>query len=103
MTTRGLGVKTDALVARGLKRGEPAEMTMLNVMRIHGGLQEGKTFSQLPEEWYFSAPQLPVDEPMYVAILDARYSYYLEKEEYENAFDCLKRVKRLSLCQSIPC
>ena len=85
--------KTDALVARGIKKGEPVEQTMLNIMRIHGGLQEGKSFLEIPEEWYFSAPQIAEDEPLYVAILDARYSYYIEREEYEKAFDCLKRIK----------
>lgn len=85
--------KTDALVARGIVKGAPAEQTMLNVMRIHGELQAGKTYSEMEECWYFSAPQLAEDEPLYVAILDARYAYYVEKEEYEKAFDCLKRIR----------
>lgn len=85
--------KTDALVASGLKKGAPAEETMLNIMRIHGELQAGKTYAEMDESWYFSAPQLAEDEPLYVAILDARYCYYLEKEEYEKAFDCLKRIR----------
>ncbi len=85
--------KTDALVARGMKKGEPVEQTMLNIMRIHGGLQAGKSFAELPEQWYFAAPQIAEDEPLYVAILDARYSYYVESEEYEKAFDCLKRIQ----------
>ncbi len=85
--------KTDALVAKGIVKGAPAEQTMLNIMCIHGELQAGKTFSEMEESWYFSAPQLAEDEPLYVAILDARYSYYVEKEEYEKAFDCLKRIR----------
>ncbi len=84
--------RTDALVAKGIKKGEPVEQTMLNLMRIHGGLQEGKSFAELPQEWYFSAPQIAEDEPLYVAILDARYSYFVEREEYEKALDCLKRI-----------
>lgn len=88
----GMG-KTDAAVAQGLKKGAAVEQTMLNLMRIHGGLQSGKSFAELPEEWYFSAPQIAEDEPLFVAILDARYSYYLEKEDYEAAFDCLKRIR----------
>lgn len=85
--------KTDALVARGIFKGAPAEQTMLNMMRIHGELQVGKTYSEMEESWYFSAPQLAEDEPLYAAILDARYAYYVEKEEYEKAFDCLKRIR----------
>lgn len=85
--------RTDALVACGVKKGFAVEQTMLNLMRIHGGLAEGKSFAEMDEKYYFSAPQLPMDEPLYVAILDVRYSYYLEKENYESAFDCLKRIK----------
>ncbi len=85
--------KTDALVACGIKNQAPVEQTMLNLMRIHGELQQGKTFGEIAEEFYFSAPQIAVDEPLYVPILDVRYSYYLEKEDYENALDCLKRIR----------
>ena len=85
--------KTDAMVARGIRKGEPVEQTMLNVMRIQGELQAGKSYAEIAEEWYFSAPQISVEEPLYVAILEARYAYFLEKEEYEKAFDCLKRMK----------
>ena len=85
--------KTDALIARGILKGEAVEATMLNVMRIQGGLQSGSSYAELTSDWYFSAPQIAVDEPLYVAILEARYAYYVEKEEYEQAFDCLKRIK----------
>ena len=84
--------KTDALVVYGLQKGKAAEAAMLNIFRIHGELQEGKTFAEINEEFYFSAPQLPMDEPLYVATLDLRYHFYLEKEEYEKAYDCLKRI-----------
>lgn len=84
--------KTDALVVRGLQKGEAAETAMLNVFRIHGELYEGKSFAEICEEYYFSAPQLPMDEPLYVATLDLRYHYYLETKEYEKASDCLKRI-----------
>lgn len=85
--------KTDALVAKGIRGQAAAEQTMLNLMRIHGELQQGKSFGEIDEEFYFSAPQIPVDEPLYVAILDARYCYYLEKKDVEKAFDCLKRIR----------
>ena len=84
--------KTDALVVRGLKKGEAAEVAMLNIFRIHGELYEGKSFAEIDETYYFSAPQLPMDEPLYVATLDLRYHFFLEKEEYEKAYDCLKRI-----------
>ena len=85
--------KTDALIARGIKKGNAVERTMLNVMRIHGELQSGKSYAEIEEEVYTSAPQIAMDEPLYVAIMDARYRYFLELEEYEKAFDVLKRIK----------
>lgn len=85
--------KTDALVARGIRKGEPVEQTMLNVMRIQGELQAGKSYSEIEREWYFSAPQISVEEPLYAAVLEARYAYFVELEDYEKAFDCLKRIK----------
>jgi hypothetical protein len=85
--------KTDALIARGMKNGNAVEKTMLNVMRIHGELQSGKSYAEIDEEVYISAPQIAMDEPLYVAIMDARYRYFLELEEYEKAFDVLKRMK----------
>ena len=84
--------KTDALVYIGLKRGAPAEQNMLSAMEIHGGLYEGKTFAQMEEALYFSAPQLCEDEPLFAVMLDLRYRYYLEKEELEKAADCLNRL-----------
>ena len=85
--------KTDAAVVKGIRGADAVEQTMLNLMRIHGGLQSGKSYAEMPEEWYFSAPQIAEDEPLFVAILEARYSYYLEIEEPEKAFDCLKRIR----------
>jgi len=85
--------KTDALIAAGIRKNESVEQTMVNLMRIHGELQQGKSFAEIDESFYFSAPQIAVDEPLYVAILEARYSYYLEKEEFEKALDCLKRIR----------
>ena len=85
--------KTDALVVRGIRKGEPVEQTMLNVMRIQGELQAGKSYVEIEKDWYFSAPQISVEEPLYVAILEARYAYFVELEEYEKALDCLKRIK----------
>ena len=51
--------KTDALVYRGIQRGEAAEKVMLSAMEIQGQLYEGKTFSQIDESLYFDLPQLP--------------------------------------------
>ena len=84
--------KTDALVYYGIQKGEPVEKVMLSAMEIQGQLFEGKSFAEIDEKWYFNLPQLCEDEPLYAVILDLRYRYYLEKNDLQNAADCLNRL-----------
>ena len=84
--------KTDTLVYRGIKKGDDAEKNMLAAMEIQGQLYEGKSFAEIPEMYYFDLPQLCEDEPLYAVMLDLRYRYYLEKEDYDRAADCLNRL-----------
>ncbi len=87
--------KTDALVAVGLKKGYPAEKTMVAAMYIQGKLCEGYTFSEIDEKWYFDLPQLCEDEPLFAVMLDLRYRYYLDKDDMENAAQELNRLSSL--------
>lgn len=84
--------KTDMLVYQGIKAGKDAERCMISVMEIQGQLYEGKSFSEIDEKYYFELPQLCEDEPLYSAILDLRYRFYLEKGFFEKAADCLNRL-----------
>ncbi len=84
--------KTDILVWRGIKKGYDAEKVMLSAMEIQGRLCEGKSFAEIDGKWYFELPQLCEDEPLYAVMLDLKYRYFLEKEEYDNAADCLNRL-----------
>jgi hypothetical protein len=84
--------KTDALVYKGIKKGEDTERVMLAAMEIQGQVYAGKTFTEIDEPLYFNLPQLPEDEPLYAVILDLRYRYYLEKGELGRASDCLDRL-----------
>ena len=84
--------KTDGLILKGIQRGYDAERCMLSVMEIHGQLAEGKSFAEIDERYYFDLPQLCEEEPLYAAVLDLRYRYYLEKEEMDKAADCLNRL-----------
>ncbi len=84
--------KTDMRILLGIKKGEPAERTMLAVMEAQGDLYAGKSFAELDEKTLFSLPQLAEDGPLYAAVLDIKYRYFLEKEEYEKAQDCLQRL-----------
>ena len=84
--------KTDSLVYCGIQRGEDAEKNMLAAMEIQGNLYAGKSYTEIDETLYFNQPQLCEDEPLFAVMLDLRYRYYLEKEEYDNAADCLNRL-----------
>lgn len=84
--------KTDTLVYRGIKKGYDAEKNMLAAMEIQGQLYEGKSFAEIPESYYFDQPQLCEDEPLFAVMLDLRYRYYLEKEDFDRAADCLNRL-----------
>ena len=84
--------KTDLLVYMGLKHGEDVEKVMMSAMEIQGKLYEGYTFSEIDSDLYFKTPQLCEDEPLFAMMLDLRYRYYLEKNDIENAADCLNRL-----------
>lgn len=84
--------KTDALIYKNLKKGEPAEKNMLCAMEIQGLLFEGKSFAEIDESLYFNVPQLSEEEPLFAVMLDLRYRYYLEKGDMEKAGDCLNRL-----------
>ena len=86
--------KTDMLVYCGIKKGEDAEKNMLAAMEIQGQLHDGKSFSEIDECWYFDLPQLCEDEPLFAVMLDLRYRYYLEKEDFDRAADCLNRLAK---------
>ena len=84
--------KTDMLVYMGIKHGEPSEKTMLSAMEIFGRLYAGEHYTQIDTSLFFDTPQLAEDEPLYAVMLDLRYRYYLEKNELQNAADCLNRL-----------
>ncbi len=84
--------KTDGAVARGIRKGAPAEKCMLAAMEIQGRLAEGKRFGEIEKSLYFELPQLAEDEPMFAVLLDLRYRYYLDIEDVARAADCLNRL-----------
>lgn len=90
------GGKTDAAIFRGILKGDAPEKAMVCAMEIYGQLSEGKSFAEIPDEWYFGFPQLAENEPMYALILDLRYRRHLEKGELEKAADCLNRLGALA-------
>ncbi len=84
--------KTDIRIYQGLRRGEAAEKIMLTAMEIQGRLYEGYSFAEIDERYYLDLPLLPEDEPLFAVIMDLRYRYYLEKNDYDKASDSLNRL-----------
>lgn len=87
--------KTDMLVYVGIKKGEAAEKNMLSAMEIQGELYAGKSFAEIDERWYTDNPVLCEDEPLFAVMLDLKYRYYLEKEEFSAAAECLNRLAQI--------
>lgn len=87
--------KTDMLVYYGICQGAPTEKVFLSAMEIQGRLYAGESFSEIEESYYYEIPQLCEDEPLYAVMLDLRYRYHLEKEEYARAAECLNRLATL--------
>ncbi len=84
--------KTDMGIYFGIKEKGGAEVTMLSAMEIQGRLFEGKSYAEIDEDLFLNVPQLCEDEPLFAVMLDLRYRYYLEKEDFRMAGDCLNRL-----------
>ena len=83
---------TDASVYRSIKKGDDTATVMLAAMEIQGQIYEGKTFAEIDKNLYFNLPQLCEDDRLFAVILELRYRYYIDKEDYKNAADCLNRL-----------
>lgn len=83
--------KTDALVYIGLQKGYDAERVTLAVLEAQALLYEGKSFAEMERELLFSLPQLPENEPVLAILLELKYRYFLEREDYAGAHDALSR------------
>jgi hypothetical protein len=64
-------------------------------MFIQAQIYSGKTPSEIDEKYYFDLPQLPETENIFINLLNARYSYYLDKADYENAKKVSDRLSGL--------
>ncbi|MBQ5926301.1 MAG: hypothetical protein IIX01_00055 [Clostridia bacterium] len=90
------GGKTDMLVYCGLKKGKREECAMLKAMEIFGFLAEGKSFSEIDEEYYQNIPTVCEDEPIFAIVTDLKYRYYVEKGAFEKAANEINRLAGIS-------
>ena len=86
------GVRNDGGVVYGIKNNDDASKVTINLLAIQSELFNGKTPAEIDENLYFDLPQLPEDDVNFLMLLNARYLYYLDKEDYENAKKVTERL-----------
>ena len=91
---------SDGGVLYNLKRKTDSSKVMLNLLKIQAQLYSGKTPSEVDESLYFDLPQLREDDINFALLLNAKYYYYLDKKDYENAKKVTERL--LSLEEYLP-
>ncbi len=79
------GVPNDGAVLHGLKKNTDDSKVTVSLLKIQSELYNGKTPANVDESLYFDLPQLPEDDLNFILLLNARYYYYLDKADYENA------------------
>ncbi|MCQ2387656.1 MAG: hypothetical protein MJ066_04350 [Clostridia bacterium] len=94
------GVRNDGGIIVGLNKNDDESKVMISLLKIQSELYNGKTPSEIDEKYYFDLPQISEDRLNFILLLDARYSYYLDKGDYENAKKVSERL--LSLEDYIP-
>jgi hypothetical protein len=94
------GVKNDGATYFGIKKQTDCSKVMLSLLAIHAQLYYGKTPSEIDEKYYFDLPQLAEDDLFFTLLLNARYNYYLDKGDYQNAKTVSDRL--LSVIEYMP-
>ncbi len=89
------GARNDGAVLSSIKNEDDAYRVTENLYAIYSELYNGKSPSEIDESLYFNIPQLPEDDALFLSLLDARYSYFLDKKDYENAKKTLNRLLAL--------
>ncbi len=94
------GMLNDGAVIDSIKKKTDSSLVMINLLKIQAQLYAGKTPKEVDESLYFDLPQLPEDDVNFAMLLNARYSYYVDKEDFENAKKVTARL--LSLEEYLP-
>ncbi|MBQ3115543.1 MAG: hypothetical protein IJC07_00775 [Clostridia bacterium] len=94
------GLSNDGAVLSGIRQGSDSMNVALSILKIQAEMYQGKTPKEIEKDLYFDLPQLPEDDPNFVLLLNARYNYYLDLGDYENAKKVTARL--LSLEDEMP-
>lgn len=89
------GVRNDGGVLYGLKKNDDVSKNTISLLKIHTELFLGKSPKEITKEFLFEVPQLPEDDLNFLMILQARYNYYLDLNDYEKAREVLERLESL--------
>ena len=90
------GFLNDGAVVSSIKNGDDTSKVTINLLAIQAQLYNGKTPAEVDEDLYFNLPQLPEDDINFIMLLNARYLYYLDKGDYENAKKVTDRLVGLT-------
>lgn len=94
------GFRNDGAVLLGLKRNDDSSKVMVSLLKVQSEMYNGKTPAEVDEKLYFDLPQLPEDDVNFFMLLNARYNYYLDKKDFDNAKKTTERL--LSLEEYFP-
>lgn len=86
------GIKNDGAVYFSFRAQDDYSKVTTNLLAIQSDLFNGLTPSQIDKELYFNLPQLPEDDFNFLVLLNARYNYYLDGGDFENAIKVQNRA-----------
>ena len=89
------GARNDGAVVLEYVKKENSVKVLEGLLSIQADLYLGKTPSEIDEKYYFDLPQLPEDDLYFIQLLRARYDYYLDKGDVENAIKTTNRLLEL--------
>ena len=89
------GVRNDGAVLYGIKKEDDESKVMLSLLKIQSELYAGKTPGEIEEGLYFDLPQLQEDSLNFILLLNARYAFYLDRGDFENAKKVSERLSSL--------
>ena len=79
------GFLNDGAIVSGIKKNDDSVRVAVSLLAIQSQLYQGKTPAEIDEKLYFDLPQLPEDDPNFIMLLNARYNYYLDKGDFNEA------------------
>lgn len=89
------GEKSDGYLLKSLKNQDDSGVVFANLLKYQALICQGKTPSEINPDLLFDLPQLCEDDPCYYRLLFARYDYYLDLGDFDNAKKTTERLLAL--------